>query len=59
MMGAFVDARSHLERTIEICAANEETIASYRKFGVDDQVNASSALSRTLWMQALATLRLA
>jgi predicted ATPase len=50
MMGAFVDARSHLERTIEICAANEETIASYRKFGVDDQVNASSALSRTLWI---------
>jgi predicted ATPase len=50
MMGAFVDARSHLERTIEICAANEETIASYRKFGADDQVNASSALSRTLWI---------
>jgi predicted ATPase len=50
MMGGFVDARAHLERTIEICAANEETITSYRKFGADDQVNASSGLSRTLWV---------
>ena len=30
-MGAFVDARFHLERTLDLCAANQETIASYRK----------------------------
>jgi predicted ATPase len=48
VMGAFVDARFHLERTIELCAANQETITSYRKFGADDQVTALSALSRTL-----------
>ena len=50
MMGAFVDARSHLEQSIEICAANEETITSYRRFGVDDRVLAWSVLSRTLWI---------
>jgi predicted ATPase len=50
MMGAFVDARSHLEQTIEICAANEQTITTYRKFGSDDQVIAWSMLSRTLWI---------
>jgi class 3 adenylate cyclase/tetratricopeptide (TPR) repeat protein len=48
MMGAFVDARLHLERTLEVCAAHQETITSYRKFGADDQVTASSSLSRTL-----------
>jgi tetratricopeptide (TPR) repeat protein/ABC-type transport system involved in cytochrome c biogenesis ATPase subunit len=48
VMGAFVDARFHLERTIELCAANQGTITSYRKFGADDQVTALSALSRTL-----------
>jgi predicted ATPase len=48
VMGDFVDARFHLERTIELCAANQETITSYRKFGTDDQVTALSALSRTL-----------
>jgi predicted ATPase len=48
VMGAFVDARLYLERTIELCAANQETITSYRKFGADDQVTALSALSRTL-----------
>jgi tetratricopeptide (TPR) repeat protein len=48
MMGAFVDARLHLERTLDLCAANQETITSYRRFGVDDKVNALSALSRTL-----------
>ena len=26
-MGAFVDARAHLERTLELCAANQETIS--------------------------------
>jgi tetratricopeptide (TPR) repeat protein len=48
VMGDFVDARFHLEQTIELCAANQETITSYRKFGTDDQVTALSALSRTL-----------
>jgi len=37
-MGAFGDARSHLERTLALCAANQETITSYRRFGADDQV---------------------
>jgi tetratricopeptide (TPR) repeat protein len=48
MMGAFVDARFHLEKTLELCVANRETIPSYRKFGVDDQATALSVLSRTL-----------
>jgi class 3 adenylate cyclase/tetratricopeptide (TPR) repeat protein len=47
-IGAFVDARSHLERTLDLCAANQETIASYRQFGANDQVTALSSLSRTL-----------
>jgi class 3 adenylate cyclase/tetratricopeptide (TPR) repeat protein len=50
MMGAFVDARFHLERTLEFCAANQEMITSYRRFGTDDEVSALSALSRTLWV---------
>ena len=49
-MGVFVDARVHLERTIELCAANQEVITSYRKFGADDQVTGLSSLSRTLWI---------
>jgi tetratricopeptide (TPR) repeat protein len=49
IMGSFVDSRLHLERTLELCAANPETIISYRKFGADDEVCALSALSRTLW----------
>jgi hypothetical protein len=48
MMGAFVDAHLHLERTLDLCAANQETITSYRRFGADDEVSALSALSRTL-----------
>jgi predicted ATPase len=48
MMGAFVDARFHLERTLDLCAANQETVTSYRRFGADDEVSALSALSRTL-----------
>jgi predicted ATPase/class 3 adenylate cyclase len=48
VMGAFVDARSHLERTLELCAANHETITSYRRFGADDEVAALSPLARTL-----------
>jgi predicted ATPase/class 3 adenylate cyclase len=48
VMGAFVDARSHLKRTLELCAANQETITSYRKFGADDEVAALSPLARTL-----------
>jgi len=48
MMGAFVDARFHFERALELCAANREAIPSYRRFGVDDQAIALSGLSRTL-----------
>jgi class 3 adenylate cyclase/tetratricopeptide (TPR) repeat protein len=47
-MGAFVDARAHLERTLAVCATNPETIATYRRFGVDDQVNTLSFLASTL-----------
>jgi class 3 adenylate cyclase/tetratricopeptide (TPR) repeat protein len=47
-MGAFVDARAHLERTLALCATNPETIATYRRFGVDDRVNALSFLASTL-----------
>jgi len=47
-MGAFVDARYHLERALAICAANQEAIAAYRKFGTDDQVMALSFLASTL-----------
>jgi len=47
-MGAFVEARVHLERTLDLCAANQETIATYRRFGTDDQVNALSFLAPTL-----------
>lgn len=47
-MGAFVDARAHLERTLALCATNPETIATYRLFGVDDQVYTLSFLASTL-----------
>lgn len=47
-MGAFVDARAHLERTLALCATNPETIATYRRFGADDQVNTLSFLASTL-----------
>jgi class 3 adenylate cyclase/tetratricopeptide (TPR) repeat protein len=47
-MGAFVDARTHLERTLALCATDPETIATYRRFGVDDQVSALSFLASTL-----------
>jgi predicted ATPase len=49
-MGAFVDARVHLERTLAICEANQETIASYRRFGTDDQVNTLAFLAVTLFL---------
>ena len=49
-MGAFIDARFHLEQTLALCAANQETITSYRRFGADDEVTALSAISRTLWL---------
>jgi tetratricopeptide (TPR) repeat protein len=49
-MGAFNDARVHLERALHFCTTNQETITSYRRFGADDQVTALSALSRTLWI---------
>ena len=44
-MGAFEDARAHLNQTLALCATNPETIATYRRFGVDDQVNALSFLA--------------
>jgi len=47
-MGAFLEARTHLERTLELCAANPATIAAYRRFGSDDQSNALSFLAPTL-----------
>jgi class 3 adenylate cyclase/tetratricopeptide (TPR) repeat protein len=47
-MGAFEDARFHLQRTLDLCSAHQETITSYRRFGADDQVTAWSSLSRTL-----------
>ena len=47
-MGAFVDARLHLERTLALCAANPETIVTYRRFGTDDEVRAWSVLANTL-----------
>jgi class 3 adenylate cyclase/tetratricopeptide (TPR) repeat protein len=47
-MGAFVESRIHLEQTLALCAANETTIAGYRRFGTDDQANALSFLAPTL-----------
>ena len=47
-MGAFVDARAHLERTLALCETNPDTIATYRRFGVDDQVNTLSFLASIL-----------
>jgi class 3 adenylate cyclase/tetratricopeptide (TPR) repeat protein len=49
-VGAFVDARAHLERSLELCAANQDTIKSYRQYGANDQVTALSSLSRALWI---------
>jgi class 3 adenylate cyclase/tetratricopeptide (TPR) repeat protein len=47
-MGAFVESRIHLEQTLALCAANQATIAAYRRFGTDDQANALSFLAPTL-----------
>ncbi len=47
-MGAFADARPQLERTLALCAAHQETIAAYRRFGTDDEVMALSSLATTL-----------
>jgi tetratricopeptide (TPR) repeat protein len=47
-MGALDSSRLHLERTLALCAAHQETIATYRKFGSDDQVMALSFLGSTL-----------
>src|SRR5262249_18590921 len=49
MMGAFVEARFHLQQVVDLCAAQPETITAYRRFGVDDQAIALSMLSGTLW----------
>jgi class 3 adenylate cyclase/tetratricopeptide (TPR) repeat protein len=47
-IGSFVDCRAYLEQTLTIYQANQETIATYRRFGTDDQVNALSFLASTL-----------
>jgi class 3 adenylate cyclase/tetratricopeptide (TPR) repeat protein len=47
-MGAFVDARLHLERALDLCAANQEMIAVYRRYGTDDQATALAFLASTL-----------
>src|SRR5262249_51150051 len=47
-MGAFVESRAQLERTLELCAAHRETIAAYRRFGTDDEVMAQLFLASTL-----------
>jgi class 3 adenylate cyclase/tetratricopeptide (TPR) repeat protein len=47
-LGAFGDARRHLEETLELCAANPEVIPSYRRFGTDDHVMAQSVLGSVL-----------
>jgi class 3 adenylate cyclase/tetratricopeptide (TPR) repeat protein len=47
-MGAFVDARFHLERALDLCVANQEVITSYRRFGTDDRVRALSFLASIL-----------
>jgi tetratricopeptide (TPR) repeat protein len=47
-MGAFVEARLQLERTLALCAAHQETIAAYRRFGTDDEVMALMFLASTL-----------
>jgi tetratricopeptide (TPR) repeat protein len=49
-MGALVDARAHLEQTLAICAANQETIATYRRFGTDDLVTTQAFLAVTLFL---------
>jgi class 3 adenylate cyclase/tetratricopeptide (TPR) repeat protein len=49
-MGAFAEARVHLEQTLAICEANQETIANYRRFGTDDQVNTLAFLAVTLFL---------
>jgi predicted ATPase/class 3 adenylate cyclase len=49
-MGALVDARVHLERTLAICVANQETMATYRRFGTDDQVIGLSFLAVTVFL---------
>jgi class 3 adenylate cyclase/tetratricopeptide (TPR) repeat protein len=46
--GAFADARHHLEQALVLCTTNNEKIATYRKFGVDDQVTALSFLATNL-----------
>jgi class 3 adenylate cyclase/predicted ATPase len=48
MLGRFADARLHVERTLALCAANQETILAYRRFGIDDQTGALSHLASTL-----------
>jgi class 3 adenylate cyclase/predicted ATPase len=48
MLGRFADARLHLERTLALCAANQETIVAYRRFGIDDQAGALAHISYPL-----------
>jgi predicted ATPase/class 3 adenylate cyclase len=48
MMGNFADARLHLEQTVAVCAANEEAVVAYRRFGMDDQTGALAHLAAIL-----------
>ena len=48
VLGQFADARLHLERTLALCAANQETIVAYRRYGIDDHTGALSYLAFTL-----------
>jgi hypothetical protein len=48
-MGAFVEGRAYLKRTLDLCAIGEESIvSSNRSYGTDDQVTALSQLSVAL-----------
>src|SRR5262249_40655883 len=47
-MGAFADARHHLERTITLCTANRIIMVADRRFGFDDQVVALGFVTFTL-----------
>ncbi len=46
--GDFVESRMHLERTLALCATNPGAVATYRSFGVDDQVNTLAFYAITL-----------
>jgi class 3 adenylate cyclase/tetratricopeptide (TPR) repeat protein len=49
-LGAFVDARFHYQRVLDLCVTNQETITAFRRFGVDDHAVSLSGFSITLWI---------